>query len=108
MPKKNKPMRAFMTGSLTLDQIFERLKKDLKDDGKKNVTPASNFYSNPPVGLGYAGPQEFQLSFLNMFVNSNSGKGRYNQPGDDDVYASEVKPTSTVGNLALRIYSDQN
>jgi hypothetical protein len=96
-----------MTGSLTLDQIFDRLKADFQQDGKQNVKPASNFYTNPPAGLGYAGPQEFQLSFLNIFVNSKSGKARYNQPADNDVFATEVKPTSTVGNLALRIFSDQ-
>jgi hypothetical protein len=108
MPTKNQPMHGFLRGTLTPHEVFDRLKEDFARDGKNNVTPSAPFYADPPDGLGYSGPQEFQLSFLNSFVNSRDGKSRYNQPQGDDVLASEVKPTPTVGNLTLRIFSDQN
>ena len=104
---KNLPMRGLLREALTPDQIYNRLVEDFETDGKGNVTPTSSFFGDPPDGLGYAGPQEFQLSFLNQFVNSRPGKSRYNQPDDHDVLVTDVRPTKTVGNLTLEIYSDQ-
>jgi hypothetical protein len=96
-----------LKGALTVDQIYNRLVEDFKRDGKPNVKVTSSFFGDPPDGLGYAGPQEFQLSFLNARVNSNEGKSRYNQPSGHDILVIDVRPTKTVGNLTLEIYSDQ-
>jgi hypothetical protein len=103
---KKSPMRGLLSGTLTPDQIYNRLVEDFAKDGKRNVKPTSKFFADPPDGLGYSGPQQFQV-FLNDYVNSHAGKARYNQPRDHDVLVTDVRPTKTVGNLTLRIYSDQ-
>lgn len=107
MPNKNHPMRAFLRGALTIDEIYANLVEDFAKDGKDGITPATSFYEDPPEGMGYSDPPVFQGSFLNPFVNSPKGKTRYNQPAGNHVIADEIRPTSTVGNLALRIHSDQ-
>jgi hypothetical protein len=101
-------MRDFLREALTIDEIYDNLVEDFASDGKDGITPATSFYKDPPEGMGYLQPPVFQNSFLNPFVNSPQGKRRYNQPAGNHVVANEIRPTSTVGNLALRIYSDQN
>jgi hypothetical protein len=106
MAPKNQPMRGFLRGALTRDQIFSRLVEDFEAAGKRNVTLTSKFIGDPPDGLGYGGLPEFQ-SFLNSFVNSPDGKTRYNQPADHNIKVIDVRPTKTVGNLVLEIDLDQ-
>ena len=106
MPKKRHPMAAFLSGKLSLEQIFDLLVEDFAADGKKNVTPITTFYDPPPVGMGYSSELAMQ-NFLNKYVNSQAGKVRYNLPETTVIWAALVQPEKKVGYLAGYIEHQQ-
>jgi hypothetical protein len=105
MQAKSHPMVAFMKNTLTLEEIYDLLKKDFASDGKKNIAPDTTFYDNPPAGMGY---DAFSIqSFLNAYVNSEKGKVRYNLASGTNIFITQVSPSKCVGNLVALIFAKQ-
>lgn len=102
----NHPMHAFLGAALPVTTIYDRLKNDFRSDGKKNVHPDTTFYDNPPTGMGYQGAMAMQ-SFLNTYVNSSSGKKRYNLAPNVNIFVTQVGTPKCVGNLAALIAAKQ-
>jgi hypothetical protein len=105
MSAKSHPMVAFMKNTISLKDIYDLLKKDFASQGKKNISPDTTFYDNPPAGMGY---DAFSIqSFLNAYVNSEKGKGRYNLAPDTNIFITQVAKPKCVGNLAALIFAKQ-
>ena len=98
-------MTVFMRGSLSLKVIYDQLVEDFRRDGKAGVQPDTTFYDNPPTGMGY-NPMSLQ-GFLNTYVNSASGKIRYNLAPQTNILVTDISDPQCVGNLAAEIYAKQ-
>ena len=104
MAKPKHPMAAFMAGSLSLNEIFDRLQEDLANTGKPGAEPDTTFFDNPPAGLGFSGTLQAQL-WVNKHVNSH--KTRYNLGKNTNVFVTQIAPEKNVGNLAALIFAKQ-
>lgn len=100
------PMDAFMAGTLSLKEIYDLLKADFEQDGKRNVQPDTIFYGLPPAGMGYQGALAMQ-GFINAVVNSKRGKTRYNLAPETNIFVTQVATPKCVGNLAALIHAKQ-
>jgi hypothetical protein len=99
-------MNKFMAGALPLPLVYDQLKEDFARDGKGGVQPDTTFYDNPPEGMGYGGALPLQ-AFINTYVNSASGKSRYNLASTTNIFVTQVSNPKNVGNLAALIYAKQ-
>jgi hypothetical protein len=100
------PMSDFLAGSLRIEEIYDRLKADFQDSGKRNVEPDTTFYDSPPTGMGYSSAMAVQ-GFINKRINSKAGKREYNLSDKNSVYVTQVPKPKCVGNLAALIFAKQ-
>lgn len=104
MAKPVHPMAVFMAGTLSLGEIYDRLKQDFGRDGKRGIQPDTTFYDLPPTGMGYQGALAMQ-GFINTYVNGQ--KRRYNLAPGTNIFVTQVPSPKCVGNLAALIYAKQ-
>lgn len=106
MPKKNHPMKKLMSAMLTEQQVYDLLVADFARDGHPNAKPLQLVLDDPSAGLGYRTITAAQ-AFLNQYVNSTSGRQRYNL-GSNRVAFTDVPPPRTVSRLAYTIFQAQH
>lgn len=86
--------------------IYDLLVADFARDGKSVESPTTTLLDSPPAGMGYDSGDDVN-NFLDTFVNSRSGRQRYNLLPSSVIRYAAITPKKDVGSLDYLVSRNQ-